>query len=145
MRLMGCCPLPPWLAANMSLCLTPRTLKLLAHALCELYAFHHAHMRAKNMHPQRLILQLAILGALIKGYLISLCRVNPALCSQLNHEYKVVVNVQLATDSTNSTNGTHGVHVEEGTMFSFLDVVSSCDTIILVVCLQMYLCMHYAH
>ena len=25
----------------------------LTHALCELYAFHHAHMRARSMHPQR--------------------------------------------------------------------------------------------
>ena len=78
------------------------------------------------------------MGALIKGYLILWCRVDPAGCSQLYHEYKVVVNIQLATDSVNSTNGTHGVHVEERTMFSSLDIMSSCDTIIAVVCLQMY-------
>ena len=89
-------------------------------------------------HVPATLLQLAILGALVKGYAMTWCRVNPAGCSQLYHEYKVVVNVQLATGSLNSTNGTHGVYVEERTMFSSLDIMSSCDTIILVVCLQMY-------
>ena len=78
------------------------------------------------------------MGALIKGYLISWYRVDPAGCSKLYHEYKVVVNIQLATGSSNSTNSTHGIHVEERTMFSSLDIMSSCNTIILIVCLQMY-------
>ena len=89
-------------------------------------------------HAPATLLQLAILAALIKGYLVSRCRVDPAGCSQLYHEYKVVVNVQLAADSSNSTNSTHGVHVEERMIFSSLDIMSSCDTIIAVVCLQMY-------
>ena len=107
----------------------PRLVRVVRIASC-------AH--ACKEHAPATLLQLAILGALIKGYLIPRCRVNPAGCRKLFHEYKIVVNVQLATDTSNSTNGTHGVHVEERTMFSSLDIMSSCDTIIAVVCLQMY-------
>ena len=85
-------------------------------------------------------LQLAILGTLTKGWNIAACRIDPAWCSKTYHEYKLTVHVHLAsnTTATNSTNGTHGVHAEQRTVFSSLDAMSSCDTIILVLLLQGY-------
>ena len=86
-------------------------------------------------HAPATLLQLVILGALLKGYAITRCRVDPALCSTVFHDYSVMVFVQLANatamDSTNAT------HVEQRAVLSSLDAMSSCDTIILVLCLQM--------
>ena len=125
----ACFVVVPFLDAVETGVVGPRLVRVVRIPSCAHACKEHAHAT---------LLQLAILGALMKGYAMTWLRVNPAGCSKLYHEYKVVVNAQLAADSSNSTNGTHGVHVEERTMFSSLDAMSSCDTIILVVCLQMY-------
>ena len=98
-----------------------------------------------NMHAYRLCLcrlvrnvaKLALLGSLLKGYVIVWRKVDPAGFGKLFHDYKVEVSVQSAhTAATNSTNATQGTHQEQRTVLSTLDIMSSCDGIILILCLQ---------
>lgn len=111
----------------------------LAHSLCDLYAPHHACAHKRHKHAPATVLQLAVLGALTKGWAITQCKVDPVRCTEAFPEYKVVVNIQLASNTTAmNTNRTDGIHVEQHAVLSSLDAMSSCNTIIVVLCLQMY-------
>ena len=94
--------------------------------------------RHGHKHAPAMLLQMAILMALIKGFAITSCRADPSMCSSLFHDYKVVVLVKLANVATNNTNNTNSsTHMEQRTVLSLLDIMQSCNTVIFILCLQM--------
>ena len=108
------------------------------------HANTHASALCAHLHNAlQCFAQLAIFGVLLKLFDIGRCKIDPAGCSKRFDEYKWEVSVRRAiATATNGTNDTQGIHEEHRNIFSTLDAMSSCDVIILVLCLQMYVAMH---
>ena len=85
-----------------------------------------------------MVLQLALLGAVIRSYWIMECKVNPAGCSTIYHDYNITVTVHLNNTHPANNGSALADVVQQRAVLSSLDVMSSCDSIICILCLQMY-------
>ena len=85
-----------------------------------------------------MLLQTALLGAVIKGHVTTQCKINPARCSRIFHDYNITVTVHLNNTHLANNGSALADVVQQRAALSSLDVVSSCDSIICILCLQMY-------
>ena len=83
--------------------------------------------------------QIAILIVLGKGYVIGWCKSDPERCTKFFHDYKWEVIVQLVNvTATNTSTAAANAHVVKKTVLSTLDVMYSCDFIVIIIALQAY-------
>ena len=83
--------------------------------------------------------QIAILIVLGKGCVIGWCKSDPEECTKFFHDYKWEVIVQLVNvTATNTSTAAANAHVVKKTVLSTLDVMYSCDFVVIIIALQAY-------
>ena len=74
-----------------------------------------------------------------KGYAIGWCKSDSAECTKFFHDYKWEVSVQLVNvTATNTSTAAANVHMVKKTVLSTLDLMYSCDFVVIVIALQAY-------
>ena len=85
------------------------------------------------------IRQIAILIVLGKGYVLWWYKSDPAHCIKFFLDYTWEVSVQLVNvTATNTSTAAANAHVVKKTVLSTLDVMCSCDFVVLIIALQAY-------
>ena len=76
-------------------------------------------------------------GALISGYHLIACKVlDPAKCNSFHHDFRWTVSVK--SSNASASNLTTSIdHAKQHIVFSTIDFMSSCDALIMILCLQL--------